>query len=73
MSGVHRVGSAGVRVGSVRVFKYQHVGISNAKSSRWGFRPTRGANAMGFALRWNISLRIDTGGCSVIRATAVFL
>ena len=38
-----RVGYAGGHVGFARLFRYQHVGILNAE---------------GFALRWNISLRI---------------
>ena len=28
--------NVGVYVGSTRLFRYQHVGISNAESSRWG-------------------------------------
>ena len=36
------------------VFRYQHVGIGNAKSLRWGSNPTRGPNASGFASQWNI-------------------
>ena len=35
------IGSARVGVGSARLFRYQHVGISNPKSSRWGSKPTR--------------------------------
>ena len=38
-------------------FRYQHVGSGNAKSSHnchWGSNPTRGPNASGFALQWNI-------------------
>ena len=30
------VGSGGLRIGSAREFRYQHVGIGNAKSLRWG-------------------------------------
>ena len=33
------VGSGGLRIGSAREFRYQHVGIGNAKSSRWGSSP----------------------------------
>ena len=46
----------GVGVGgnaNFRVFRYQHVGIGNAKLWRWGSKPTRGPNANGFALQWN--------------------
>ena len=39
------------------VFRYQHVGIGNAKSSRWGCNPTQGPNASGFASQWNIGFR----------------
>ena len=43
--GEAHVGSAGIYVGSMRLSKYQHVGISNAKWSRWGLNqcdgPTR--------------------------------
>ena len=28
-------------VGSEKVFRYQHVGIGNLKSARWGSKPTR--------------------------------
>ena len=40
------------------VFRYQHVGIGNAKSLRWGSKPTRGPNASAFASQWNIGLRV---------------
>ena len=29
-------------VGSASIFRYQHVGIINAKSSRWGSKPIQG-------------------------------
>ena len=38
------------------VFRYQHVGIPNRKLWHWGSKPTRGPNANGFALQWNIGL-----------------
>ena len=50
-----------IRVGSkanLSVFKYQHVGIGNAKLSRWGCNPTQAPNASGLASQWNIGLRI---------------
>ena len=65
-SGVLCVGSAGVCVGSERVFRYQHVGIGNAKLLRSRFRPTQDPNAKGFALRWNIGLR-ELGKMSTIK------
>ena len=36
------------------VFRYQHVGIPNAKLWHWGSRQTPGPNANGFASQWNI-------------------
>ena len=39
------------------VFRYQHVGIPNAKLWCWGSKPTPGPNANGFASQWNIGLR----------------
>ena len=41
---------------SFSIFRYQHVGIGNAKMWRWGSKTTRGPNANGFALQWNIGL-----------------
>ena len=38
------------------VFICQHVGIANAKLWHWGFKPTPGPNANGFASQWNIGL-----------------
>ena len=49
-----RVGHYWVALGLQGSFRYQHVGIPNAKVSHWGDYPTRGSNARGFALRWNI-------------------
>ena len=42
-----------VCVGSARLYRYQHVGIPNAKFSHWEYSPTRTPNARGFALQWN--------------------
>ena len=39
------LGHQGFALG-LRVFRYQHVGISNAESSRWGCYP--------LAVQWNI-------------------
>ena len=44
-----------VRVGWMRVFGYQHVGIGNTKVSRWGCCPS----TSGFALQWNIGFTIQ--------------
>ena len=52
------IGSIGVCVRSSRVFRYQHVGIPNAKCLRWGSKPMRRPNVNGFALQWNIGLRV---------------
>ena len=41
------------------VFRYQHVAIPNAKLWCWGSRPTPGPNANGFALQWNVGLRVN--------------
>ena len=49
----------GVGVGgnaNFSVFRYQYVGITNAKLWRWGSKPTRGPNANGFVSQWNIGL-----------------
>ena len=55
-----QIGSArlriGLRVGSARLLGNQHVGIGNAKVSRWGYCPMRRPNMRGFALWWNIGL-----------------
>ena len=40
------------------VFRYQHVGIPKAKLWLWGPKPTRGPNANGFALQWNIAITL---------------
>ena len=45
----------GGRVGSAMVFRYHHVGIPNAKFSRWRSIPTRGPDA----LQWNIGFNIS--------------
>ena len=39
-------------------FRYQHVGIPNAKFWRWGHCPTPAPNARYFAFWWNIGFRI---------------
>ena len=39
------------------VFRYQHVGIPNAKFWRWGSKPTPGPNANVFASQWNMNLK----------------
>ena len=41
---------------NLSVFRYQHVGIPNAKLWRWGSKQTPGPNANGFAPQWNIGL-----------------
>ena len=43
------------------VFRYQHVGISNAKLWRWGSKPTPGSNANGFVSQWNIDFILLIG------------
>ena len=35
-------------------FRYQHVGIGNAKLWHWACKPMPVPNAKGFALQWNI-------------------
>ena len=57
------VGNAKFRVGiggnsNFSIFRYQHVGIPNAKLWRWGSKLTRGPNANGFASQWNICLSL---------------
>ena len=54
-----RIGLIVTCVGSVRLFGYQHVGISNAQWSRWGSKPMRWPNASGFSLQWNIGFRLN--------------
>ena len=44
---------------NLSVFRYQHVGIGNAKLWLWGSKPMPGPNANGFASQWNIGLRSD--------------
>ena len=46
-----RVGVLRWVMGSFSVFRYQHVGIPNAKFSHWG--------VTGFASEWNIGLRMQ--------------
>ena len=41
-------------VGCFRVFRYQHVGIGNAKSSRWGCNQTQGPDPSGLASQCDI-------------------
>ena len=52
------VGSARVRVGSARAFRYQDSDISNAKCSHWESSPTRGSNANDFVFWWNIGFKV---------------
>ena len=40
--------------GNFSIFRYQHVGISNAEMWLWGSQPTQGPDTNGFALQWNI-------------------
>ena len=42
-----------------RVFRYQHVGKGNAKSSRWGCYSMPDPNAKGLASQWNIGFTHD--------------
>ena len=35
------------------IFRYEHVGIPNAKLWHWGSKPRPGPNANGFASQWN--------------------
>ena len=53
-------------IGSARLFRYQHVGIPNAKSSRWGSKPTRGPNTSGFVLQWNIGMAFSSCQQSIV-------
>ena len=49
------------RIGSnanFSVFRYQHVGIPNAKFRVGGSKPMLGPNARAFAFQWNIGFRI---------------
>ena len=43
---------------SFSVFRYQHVGIPNAKLWRWGSKQTQGPNVNGFASQWNIGFTV---------------
>ena len=53
---VSRWGNANFRfgIGCFRVFRYQHVGIPNAKFSHWGCYPTPDPNTKSFVSQWNI-------------------
>ena len=44
----------------VGVFRYQLVGIPDAKLWHLGSKPTRGPNANGFASQWNTGFGIKT-------------
>ena len=57
-------GNANFRVGvggnaNFSIFRYQHVGIGNAKSSRWGTNPMQGPDASGSLPQWNIGLKLS--------------
>ena len=54
-NGNFRVGVGGNA--NFSVFKYQHVGLGNTKSSCWGSNLTQGPKASGFTLQWNIGLK----------------
>ena len=65
-------GNANFRFGvggntNFRVFRSQHVGVSNAKLWRWGCKPTPGPNANGFSLQWNIGLDVFRHLCALVR------
>ena len=51
------VGSVGVHSGSVRVLKYQHVGIKNTKLSNRAYTQCKTPTRRGFALWWNIGFK----------------
>ena len=38
---------------------FQHLGMGNAKLSRWGCKPTRERNAKVFAFWWNIGCKLE--------------
>ena len=44
---------------SFSVFRYQHVGIGNAKLWRWVSKPTPGPNANGSESQRNIGLKVS--------------
>ena len=61
--GVRVWGNANFKFGvgsnaNISVFRNQHVGIPNVKLWHWGFKQMQGPNANGFALQWNIGLKI---------------
>ena len=45
-----RFGLTGTCVGSMRLFRYQHVGIGNAKVLHRGYCPTRNPQGVGFSV-----------------------
>ena len=50
-----------IRVGdntNLSVFRYQHVGIPNAKLWHWVSKSMRGPNANGFVSQWNIGFKV---------------
>ena len=51
------VGYTRLCVGYARLFKYQHVGIGNAKSSHWGIRMFM-SSTLGCFLYFNLYLQI---------------
>ena len=60
--GWHR-GNANFRFGvggeaNFRVFRYQHVGIGNARLWRWVSKPTPGPHTNGFMSQWNIGFSV---------------
>ena len=54
-----RVWSVGVRVGSWRIFRYQHIDIGNANRSRWGPYPTQSPKVSVFALQLSIGSELQ--------------
>ena len=59
-SGIEQILSlASGGLANFRVFRYQHVGIGNARLGRWVSRPMPGPNTNGFASQWNIGLKIQ--------------
>ena len=54
------------RVGGNVNFRYQHVCIPNAKSRRWGSKPSPGPNVNAFALQWNIGYMAQAGSTKLV-------
>ena len=54
------------------VFRYQHVGIPNAKLWRWGSKPKRGPNTNGFASQWNIGFKVMMMMFGILTSTQLF-